>query len=1448
MKTRILLLIIFFTSVYLNGYSANCSLNAGVDQTVCTGTATLTGDYSGSFPASRVTIWSQVSGPSATITSPSSLVTTVTGLVGGNVYRFRLSSTCEDGSATYDEVTVTVESYPTANAGADMVICTGNPAGTLAAGALASGQTGVWTIISGSSGLTINNTASPTSTVRLTAGTSNTGTAVLRWTVTSTATGCTAYDEVTLTKIALSPISAGADQNLNGCFNSTTSTTLAGSWAGGGTGGSVGTWSVVSGPNTPSITNVNLYNTGISNLIEGVYILRWTVSGPCLNGSDDVQIAVSSEIGAVSTPSASISGYSNGSTLCTTPSQILLQGSAYNTSTEDVLWSKYAGPASINIESPTSQNTIVTGFDGVTTTQFTYKITNKTTSCTRTSGIITLYFEAGQTVAITSANPLVLDCNATSTTVAITQTGTTQAQWSVVSGPTGLTSYTSLATNATSFSVTGLTLPGTYLVRIRKSVGNCTTIYKDLNIVVSKSPTASNAGSDQTLACNVSSGELIGNTPTVGTGKWSQLSGPTTATLATPTASRCAVTGLTNGVYTFRWTITAGPKCTVNQNDVSITVASTSPTVANAGTDQDICNSTPLYLSANSPQVYETGTWTVTPSTGITFSNTHSPTATVTGLSGNTTYTFTWTIANACGSSADNVIVHTSATVGPIAALAGSDQCLASGTTSATLAGNNPSPGTGTWRQLTGAAATITSPNTYNSTVTGLSNGTYTFEWSIVRNECTTTRDTMIITISGAATTANAGSDQLTICGTTATMAANTPTVGVGTWSQVSGPGGATITSPNSGSTTITGLTDGQYIFRWTISNGACSSNSDDVMLFVSSPPTTPNAGVDKVLCGTAAIAMTANTIVTGSGYWNIVSGPNIPTITTNTSPVTTVTGLITGEPYVLTWNSTNGLCTTLTDTVLITVIPNASAGSSQTICGATTVSLTGNVNTTGTWTQELPAHSTEVITATSTYSAVVTGLIPNTKYRFKYTLANAGSCSSVTDTMTVDVKAAPNSANAGADISECIATASTTITVTGNNPDAGLTGRWARVSGPAVGTITSATSATTTITGLTPGIYTFSWTISNGACSSVDYVTVAISSVVLKSAGPDQAVCGTTATMAAEAPSSGVGTWSQVSGPNTANFASSISNTTTVTGLINGTYVFRWTITDGDCSGVYDDVSVAVSSAPTTPNAGSDQSVCNLSTFTMAGNAITTGTGTWSKISGPSCTITNVNSPTTTVTGVTPGTYVFQWTATNGNCTTLYDQMTITNYNPTTTANAGSDFHACLYAPLNLEANSPVYGSGLWSQISGNAITFTAATSPTTSITGAIAGTYVFRWTISNGSCSASSDDVTVVIDEPTTSADAGPNQTVTNNYTTMSANAIAVGTGMWTKISGPTGGTITSPTSPTTTVTDLSSGTYVFRWTATNISCSSYDEVTIVYNGVSCIISNKMIQHKLK
>ncbi|HPS05500.1 MAG TPA: hypothetical protein PLE97_09150, partial [Tenuifilaceae bacterium] len=76
-------------------------------------------------------------------------------------------------------------------------------------------------------------------------------------------------------------------------------------------------------------------------------------------------------------------------------------------------------------------------------------------------------------------------------------------------------------------------------------------------------------------------------------------------------------------------------------------------------------------------------------------------------------------------------------------------------------------------------------------------------------------------------TTANAGPDQSICGGTSATLAANTPTVGTGLWSILAGAGG-TVVTPTVPTSTFNGTNGTSYTLQWTISNGGCTS-SDDV-------------------------------------------------------------------------------------------------------------------------------------------------------------------------------------------------------------------------------------------------------------------------------------------------------------------------------------------------------------------------------------------------------------------------------------------------------------------------------------------------------------------------------------------------------------------------------------------------------------------------------------------
>src|SRR5690606_26486779 len=120
----------------------------------------------------------------------------------------------------------------------------------------------------------------------------------------------------------------------------------------------------------------------------------------------------------------------------------------------------------------------------------------------------------------------------------------------------------------------------------------------------------------------------------------------------------------------------------------------------------------------------------------------------------------------------------------------------------------------------------------------------------------------------------------------------------------------------------------------------------------------------------------------------------------------------------------------------------------------------------------------------------------------------------------------------------------------------------------------------------------------------------------------------------------------------------------------------------------------------------------------------------------------------------------------------------------------------------------------------------------PASVFNGTAGATYVLRWTIANGSCPESTDDVEISFDATPTVANAGPDQVVCANNTALAANAPAVGTGTWSIISGD-GGTIANPSSPNSGFTGTAGETYVLRWTITNGTCPpSSDDVQIQFD----------------
>jgi hypothetical protein len=307
---------------------------------------------------------------------------------------------------------------------------------------------------------------------------------------------------------------------------------------------------------------------------------------------------------------------------------------------------------------------VINGLTPGSSSTFRYTITNNVTGCL-SAGDYSVSYTTPPSISFINSSTF-LPGTQTSIALPFTYSGGIQTNWQLVSGPPGSTLAPSGTTafqnigNATSLNLDGLDQFGTYRFRLIRyapgGVGPCGAAAADGYVVVSLVPTASNPGTDIILACNINHTFLAANQPFVGTGSWSQVSGPNTATIVSPFSNITDVTGLTNGVYYFRWLISAGPGTPDQQNDVRVVVSSLSPTTANAGSNETICAGAPYKLKGNSPATNsEVGVWSVTPASGVIFGSVNDPNTKVTGLAANTTYTFTWTISNACGTSFSNV-------------------------------------------------------------------------------------------------------------------------------------------------------------------------------------------------------------------------------------------------------------------------------------------------------------------------------------------------------------------------------------------------------------------------------------------------------------------------------------------------------------------------------------------------------------------------------------------------------------------------------------------------------------------------------------------------------------------------------------------------------------------------------------------------------------------------
>jgi pectate lyase len=139
---------------------------------------------------------------------------------------------------------------------------------------------------------------------------------------------------------------------------------------------------------------------------------------------------------------------------------------------------------------------------------------------------------------------------------------------------------------------------------------------------------------------------------------------------------------------------------------------------------------------------------------------------------------------------------------------------------------------------------------------------------------CESSRAEIIVNIDEAPSAANAGLNQAVVNAFT-TLSANVPAVGTGMWSVINGSG--SFSDPSDAATPVSGLSSGINTFQWTISNGVCSTSSDQVIIKVGAAPVTQTIdGPDSVGYGTNGVIYSILDFAGSTYSWTITGDASV--------------------------------------------------------------------------------------------------------------------------------------------------------------------------------------------------------------------------------------------------------------------------------------------------------------------------------------------------------------------------------------------------------------------------------------------------------------------------------------------------------------------------------------------------------------------------------------------
>ncbi len=916
------------------------------------------------------------------------------------------------------------------------------------------------------------------------------------------------------------------------------------------------------------------------------------------------------------------------------------------------------------------------------------------------------------------------------------------------------------------------------------------------NVIITNNEVHADAGPDQTDLC-VDTAQLDGNDPSTfgGTGYWQRIGGA--GEFDDSTQYNTIVRGLRRGTNTFRWTVEA--KGCSDYDDVVLINNSFD---VNAGFDQAVCADT-AELKAE-PIPGGVGQWSVQGSSSATIDNPDNDTTVVRNLQRGTNV-FRWTVTKNGCTFYDDVVITNNLPTDPVIYTTNPDTVCEN---AVELQANAPGTDeTGYWT-YTGSGGSIVSPTNNVTDVDSLKPGVTQFIWTLTHNGCSLSAS---ITVINNTVTANAGNDQTDLCQNYTNLNALAPEApAYGWWTKADGQPGV-IAYDSSATTPVTNLGYGENKFVWHVQKGKCSA-TDTVVIINNSASPAQVGSVPPTCDGSAYLSATPPAY--GTGQWSYIGTAPV-VIESPSSANTKVTNLAYGA-NLFKWTVTNktqyATCSTDTTLTVLNYQFTIDAGSDWIGCDSVVYlqAQTRPEQDSARW--DIITGSPQISDIHDPNAQVI--LSQGASTVLKWTVWEHGCTAS--DYVSLENKSVTAIAH-GKEV--CGPTVQLDAVAPGN----GNKGYW-RASYSDITYSPDDSTYNATASNLHPGSNTFVWHVFNDYCS--DSTTITVNYLIPYSyAGSDQSICEDYYHLSANDPSleGGHGQWSIYKGNGT--FDNDTLYNTYVRDLSQGENVLAWTVTVRACS--HTSYVTLINNKPFVSVDNNPMEICD--TFAiLTGNQPDTANGEygyWTKVTPGPYWFVDSTDPNTQVNGIQPGSEIVRWTVVNGKCKASADLIINNNM---VTAYAGKDFSVCADS-AQLAGYLPSNSFGYWQTVTPGP-TIQDTTLYNTWVHNLNFGDNTFRWTVIHGGCKSSSE---VTVTNNAYIADAGTDQTVCTNSTTLFGNQVPTGArGVWRLVGGY--GKIVDSTDYVTKVTDLSAGANVFSWTIYNGECSSTDEVVITNNEV--------------